>query len=111
MEMSSEDEEDGQISKQEQEEERELRLLNKTKAEDDEVTMEVMKQAQLSRDLLVRYSKNPWFEEYSKGAWVRYLIGANNGKNVYRLCEIISMYIPKSLLIYCLILCRCHCQS
>ena len=99
MEMSSEDEEDGQISKQEQEEERELRLLNKSKAEDEEITMEIMKQAQLSRDLLLKYSKNPWFEDYSKGAWVRYLIGSNNSGNVYRLCEIIStsMFTPISI--------------
>lgn len=99
MEMSSEDEEDGQISKQEQEEERELRLLNKSKAEDEEITMEILKQAQLSRDLLLKYSKNPWFEDYSKGAWVRYLIGSNNSGNVYRLCEIIStsMSSPTSI--------------
>lgn len=37
MEMSSEDEEDGQISKREQEEERESRLINREKAPQEEI--------------------------------------------------------------------------
>ncbi|KAI5120538.1 hypothetical protein M0805_004546 [Coniferiporia weirii] len=91
MEMSSEDEEDGQISKQEQQEERESRLLNKVKSDDDELTLEDLERCQLSRNNLVKFSKMPWFEEYTKGAWVRYLIGQDQGQPIYRICEITSL--------------------
>ena len=40
--MSSEEDEDGQISKEEQQEERDARLLNLAKVEDEEVTLQDM---------------------------------------------------------------------
>ncbi|KAH8112899.1 plus-3-domain-containing protein [Phellopilus nigrolimitatus] len=91
MEMSSEDEEDGQISKLEQQEERESRLLNKAKPEDDDLTLEDLEKCRLSRNKLVKYALMPWFEDFVKGSWVRYLIGADQGQPVYRICEIANL--------------------
>ncbi|KAH8104439.1 plus-3-domain-containing protein [Phellopilus nigrolimitatus] len=81
MEMSSEDEEDGQISKLEQQEERESRLLNKAKPEDEDLTLEDLEKCRLSRNKLV----------FIKGSWVCYLIGADQGQLVYRICEIANL--------------------
>ena len=68
MEMSSEDEEDGQISKLEEEEEREARLLNLTKPhiEDESSNLQDFKNVQLLRDELVKAVSLPWFEDYVK---------------------------------------------
>jgi RNA polymerase-associated protein RTF1 len=33
----------------------------------------------------------PWFEDYVKGGWVRYLIGQENNEPVYRLCEVTNL--------------------
>lgn len=67
MEMSDDEEEDGQISKFEQEEEREQRLVGKGKTEEETATLDDLTSCQLTRDLLCRYSKHPWFEDYAKG--------------------------------------------
>ncbi|KAH8100443.1 hypothetical protein DFH11DRAFT_1525198, partial [Phellopilus nigrolimitatus] len=91
MEMSSEDEEDGQISKLEQQEERESCLLNKAKPEDEDLTLEDLEKCRLSRNKLVKYALMPWFEDFVKGSWVRYLIGADQGQPVYRICEIANL--------------------
>ncbi|THH04540.1 hypothetical protein EW145_g5445 [Phellinidium pouzarii] len=94
MEMSSEDEEDGQISKLEQQEERESRLLSMTKSDEEELTREDLEKCRLPRDNLVKYAKMPWFEEYAKGSWIRYLIGqdpSNPNQPVYRICEITNL--------------------
>ena len=66
--MSSEDEEDGQISKLEEEEEREARLLNLTKphVEDETSNLQDFKNVQLLRDELVKAVSLPWFEDYVK---------------------------------------------
>lgn len=66
--MSSEDEEDGQISKLEQDEEREQRLLSKAKVDDEQVTVQDLETCRLTRDLLCKHHKRNWFEEYVKGS-------------------------------------------
>ena len=70
MEMSSGEEEDGQISKYEQEEERDRRLLDKyEKAQPDEdpATLQDFASCRLTRDTLLRYYLAPWFEDLIKG--------------------------------------------
>ena len=67
--MSDDEDEDGQISKFEQEEEREQRLAGKTKSEEEPITNEELKKCQLTREKLCHYSKHPWFEDYVKGAF------------------------------------------
>ncbi|KAH8112323.1 hypothetical protein DFH11DRAFT_1728519, partial [Phellopilus nigrolimitatus] len=74
--------EDGQISKLEQQETHELRLLNKAKLKDKDLTLEDLEKCQLSRNKLVKYAVR---------SWVRYLIGANQGQPVYRICEITNL--------------------
>ena len=66
MEMSDEEEEDGQISKFEEEEEKE-RALDKSKADDGPITVDDLMKARLTRDTLAKHWRKPWFEELIKG--------------------------------------------
>ncbi|KAI0315298.1 hypothetical protein OF83DRAFT_365195 [Amylostereum chailletii] len=94
MGTEDEDEEDGQVSKLEQEEERERRLLNsgsKPAADDPPATQDDLQTISLSRDMIAKHCMAPWFEDYVKGTWVRYLIGSEDNRPVYRLCEIQSL--------------------
>ncbi|KAL4076824.1 hypothetical protein V8B97DRAFT_1504104 [Scleroderma yunnanense] len=91
METSSGEEEDGQITKYD-EEERERKLFSKQPEPDDEpMNLESLTKCRLTRDMLAKYCMAPWFEDYVKGGWVRYLIGNENNEPVYRLCEIINL--------------------
>ncbi|THU95934.1 plus-3-domain-containing protein [Dendrothele bispora CBS 962.96] len=95
METSDEEDEDGMISKIEQEEEREAKLFGKptsTSVSDNEPTnMTDLENIRLTRGHLAKHCMAPWFEEYVKGAWVRYLIGNESGQPVYRICEIVGL--------------------
>lgn len=92
METSSGEEEDGQITKYEEEEERERKLYSKQSDPDDEpVALSDLSACRLTRDMLAKYCMAPWFEDYVKGAWVRYLIGNEDNEPVYRLCEVINL--------------------
>ncbi|KAF8874836.1 hypothetical protein BD779DRAFT_1565326 [Infundibulicybe gibba] len=91
MEISDDEEEDGQISKLEQAEEREKKLLPKAIPDDEPVTMDDLEKCRLTRDMLVKYCLAPWFEDYVHGAWVRYLIGMEDGQPVYRICEVANL--------------------
>lgn len=93
MEISDEESEDGQITKQDQEEEKERRLLGKTAAAPDNTpsTLQHFESCRLSRDTLAKYCMAPWFQDYVRGAWVRYLIGQEAGQPVYRMCEIADL--------------------
>ncbi|KAI0752664.1 plus-3-domain-containing protein [Daedaleopsis nitida] len=93
METSDEEEEDGQFTKYDEEEERDRKLFSKIAPEEDSpITLEDLKTCCLSRSKIARYCMAPWFDEYVKGAWVRYLIGnetnAPNSPPVYRICEV-----------------------
>ncbi|KAJ7121057.1 hypothetical protein C8R44DRAFT_787296 [Mycena epipterygia] len=101
MEMSDEDSsdsEDGQISKLDQEDERLFGKLNQPKAAagaaakepvlDQTLSLEVLQKIVLTREALVKHSVSPWFEKIITGAWVRYLIGQDESRRVYRICEI-----------------------
>ena len=114
MEISDEESEDGQITKYDEEEEKERKLLEKLnsghrKAEEDDRPVELadLEKCRLTRNMLDKYCTAPWFEEYVQGernfllttfddfddfcagAFVRYLIGEDNGP-VYRICEVSS---------------------
>ncbi|KAI0034796.1 hypothetical protein K488DRAFT_77018 [Vararia minispora EC-137] len=93
MEMETEDEEDGQIGREEQEEERERRLLGsfKPSLDDQPITIEDLAKVLLTRDLIARHCMAPWFEDYVKGSYVRYLIGNDHGQPIYRICEILNL--------------------
>ena len=68
--MSDDESEDGQITKYEQEEEREQRLAGKAKQEDEEITLSDLLTCQLTRTLLCKYAYHPWFDEYVKGEFL-----------------------------------------
>jgi len=91
METDSEDEEDGQISKFEEEEEKDRKRYGKSEPDDEPITLEDLNKCRLTRTLLAKHCMAPWFEDYVKGTWVRYLIGQENGQPVYRICEIMNL--------------------
>ncbi|KAH6910707.1 hypothetical protein BKA70DRAFT_1271306 [Coprinopsis sp. MPI-PUGE-AT-0042] len=93
MDISDEDSEDGQITKSDQEEERERRLLGLTSkkevVEDNSpATVEDFNRCRLTRDLVAKWCMAPWFDKYVQDAWVRYLIGNREGEAIYRMCAI-----------------------
>ncbi len=74
MEISDEESEDGQITKYDEEEEKERRLLEKLnsaprKAEEEDHPAEMadLEKCRLSRDSLAKYCLAPWFQEYVQG--------------------------------------------
>ncbi|TFK52972.1 plus-3-domain-containing protein [Heliocybe sulcata] len=91
MEMSSEEDEEGIITKEEQQEERDRKYFDQKHPDDEPITLEDLEKCRLSRDLLAKHYLAPWFEDYVKGAWVRYLIGDQGGQPIYRICEIINL--------------------
>ncbi|KLO18877.1 plus-3-domain-containing protein [Schizopora paradoxa] len=95
MEMSDDEDEDGQISRFEQDEEREQRLLDKYQPEEMPFgTLRDLERLRISRDSLCKQSKRTWFEEFAKGGWVRYLVGQDDEGMVYRICEIQGLGPP-----------------
>jgi RNA polymerase-associated protein RTF1 len=67
METSDEEAEDGQITKFEQEEEKERKLLGMTVANDEPMTIADLNKVRLTRDALAKHFLAPWFEDYVKG--------------------------------------------
>ncbi|EIN14535.1 plus-3-domain-containing protein [Punctularia strigosozonata HHB-11173 SS5] len=96
MEMSSSDDEDGQITKLDEAEERRRRFYrdygpSKKKKEDDdddELTRLDLAICRVTRDMIAKHCMAPWFEDWITGSWVRYLIGQENGLPIYRICEV-----------------------
>lgn len=97
MDISSDESEDGMITREEQQEERDRRLMglstSSSKRDEDseehaEATLEDFNRTRLTRDMVAKWCMHSWFEEYVTGTWVRYLIGNENGIPVYRICEI-----------------------
>ncbi|KAG6857481.1 hypothetical protein H0H87_002106 [Tephrocybe sp. NHM501043] len=109
MDISDDESEDGQISKYEQEEEKERKMFSKPAAANDQpANLEDLERCRLSRDMLARHCMAPWFQDYVQSAfslypfdrffnplfqdaWVRYLIGQENGAPVYRICQITNL--------------------
>jgi RNA polymerase-associated protein RTF1 len=67
METSDEEAEDGQITKFEQEEEKERKLLGMALASDEPTTLDDLNRVRLTRDALAKHFLAPWFEDYVKG--------------------------------------------
>ncbi|KAI0719836.1 plus-3-domain-containing protein [Cerioporus squamosus] len=89
METDDGEEEDGQFTKDDEEEERDRRLFSKLAPEEEPpTTIEDLGTCRLTRIDVAKHCMKPWFDEYVKGAWVRYLIGNEGGQPVYRLCEV-----------------------
>lgn len=68
METSDEEAEDGQITKFEQEEEKERKLLGMTVPNDEPMTIADLTKVRLTRDALAKHFLTPWFEDYVKGS-------------------------------------------
>jgi RNA polymerase-associated protein RTF1 len=80
METDSDDEEDGQISKLEEEEEKDRKRYGKSEPEEEPITLEDLNKCRLTRDLLVKYWMAPWFEEYIKGMFYFHCRGINSAQ-------------------------------
>jgi RNA polymerase-associated protein RTF1 len=69
MEISDDESEDGQISKYEQEEEKDRKLFKKAPSPVDEpVTMAELENCRLTRDMLAKHCMAPWFQDYVQSA-------------------------------------------
>ncbi|CDO72114.1 hypothetical protein BN946_scf184962.g57 [Trametes cinnabarina] len=88
---TSEDEEDGQITKYDEEEERERKLYGTSHSDDEPITLEDLNKCRVTRTQIAKFCMAPWFEDYIKGAWVRYLIGQEGNQPVYRICEVVDI--------------------
>lgn len=64
---TSDEEEDGQISKFEEEEEKDRKLFNKNNPDDEPITCEDLEKCRLTRDMLAKFCMTSWFEDYVKG--------------------------------------------
>lgn len=67
MEMSDEDEEDGQINKYDLEEERDRRSSDRFKSDSGPITVEDLSKAQVTRDIIARLWGRPYFEKVLQG--------------------------------------------
>ncbi|TRM66956.1 hypothetical protein BD626DRAFT_566014 [Schizophyllum amplum] len=74
---------------------RQERRVESRRSEDryreEDVQLTDMWKVWLTRDMIAKHCYAPWFEDYVKGAWVRYLIGSNGGMPVYRVCEVVGI--------------------
>ncbi|KAI0356964.1 plus-3-domain-containing protein [Trametes cingulata] len=90
---TSEDEEDGQITKYDEEEERDRKLYGKSNPDDEPITLEDLERCRITRNQIAKFCMAPWFDDYIKGGWVRYLIGQENNQPVYRICEVTDVVV------------------
>ncbi|KAG2359874.1 hypothetical protein BDR07DRAFT_1462286 [Suillus spraguei] len=83
MDMSSGEEEDGQITRYEEEEEKDRKLFSRQPDPADEPSM------QINPGPTCEILHGSVVEDYVKGGWVRYLVGPDeNDQPQYRICEI-----------------------
>jgi len=76
MDISDGESEDGQITKDEQEEERERRLLGAHKQSpvvEEAIVLDDLEKCRLTRDNLAKYCMAPWFQEYVQGIHLWFL--------------------------------------
>ena len=80
MEMSSSDDEDGQITKNDEEDERYRKLYGdfgskrkKDDDEDDQITIDDLMTCWVTRDMISKHCMAPWFEDYVTGKLIRAL--------------------------------------
>ncbi len=87
METSDDEAEDGQITKIEQEEEKERKLLGMTATNDEPMTITDLNKVRLTRDVLAKHFLAPWFEDYVKGtASAVSLLSLYDGPRQARMC-------------------------
>src|ERR1700729_1826211 len=67
METDSEDEEDGQISKYDEEQEKGRKRYGTPEPDEEPVALEDLNKCRLTRTLLAKHCMAPWFEDYVKG--------------------------------------------
>jgi RNA polymerase-associated protein RTF1 len=67
METSDDEAEDGQITKFEQDEEKERTLLGMAVSNNEPMTITDLNKVRLTRDSLAKHFLSPWFEDYVKG--------------------------------------------
>lgn len=105
-ELSDVTDEEGEISKTEEDEKKFREALQAHSPKVEKPTKEDFEKLRISRHQIVKHYYKPWFEEWitgicsssrltvcanvTLGAWVRYLIGADEttGEPIYRVCEV-----------------------
>jgi len=89
-ELSDVTDEEGEISKTEEDEKKFRDAFQSHSPKIEKPTKEDFEKLRISRHHIVKHYYKPWFEEWITGAWVRYLIGADEttGEPIYRVCEV-----------------------
>ena len=73
METSDDEEEDGQITKYDEEEERDRKLFSKTAPEEEgPITIEDLEKCRVTRTQIAKHCMAPWFEDYIKSTKVTF---------------------------------------
>lgn len=67
MGSSDEEEEDGQISKFEEEEEHDRKHFGKASNDDEPITIEDLDKVRVTRDMVIKHCFSSWFSDYIKG--------------------------------------------
>lgn len=67
MGSSEDEEEDGQISRFEEEEDHDRRHPGKSSTDDEPITLEELNLVRVTRDMIEKYCFLPWFESFIKG--------------------------------------------
>ncbi len=73
MEVSDQDEEDGQFTEYDEEEEGDRRLLVPAPEEELPITLEDLKLCRLTRVQITKYYWAPWFAEFVKGTYLHFV--------------------------------------
>ena len=81
METASESEEDGQITKEQEQQEK---FFGKANPAEDPITVDDLNKCRLSRNLIAEHCMSPWFEEYVQG-----MLSSARMKS-WPLCEFLS---------------------
>ena len=77
MGSSDEEEEDGQVTKYDEEEEQDRKYFSKTPAEDEgPLTVSDLEHIRVSRDLVIKHCFSPWFSEFIAGAFAHTSLAA-----------------------------------
>ncbi|KIM22495.1 hypothetical protein M408DRAFT_332883, partial [Serendipita vermifera MAFF 305830] len=70
--------------------------VRKPNVEEKKLTVQDLNRIQLTRTQLAKECMKPWFGDYVRGTWVRYLIGSKDNQPVYRVCEVKALSPPST---------------
>ncbi|KZV95994.1 plus-3-domain-containing protein [Exidia glandulosa HHB12029] len=88
---SSSEDEDGRFTK---DDELNSRVSKAHDSKPEPVNIYNLETIRMGRHKLAEYCDKPWFEKMVTGTFVRIVVGEDQGKNVYRICEVLKLGEP-----------------